>query len=142
MGPRAAPNPASAKPTPAETLRLAVIALVFLAAPTAGDIGGCNQTASDLDPSKFFAEKQVIDCQRCNECGFMTQTCVRACGAIVPQTFPDGCYPVVHDGEVCLDALEAASCGDYQRYVSDELSEVPTECNFCPFAIPDAGADQ
>ena len=37
-----------------ELARVAFVALVFLAAPTAGDIGSCNQTADGLDPNKFF----------------------------------------------------------------------------------------
>ncbi len=131
------------RPSRSEILRLAAIALLFLAAPTAGDIGGCSQTASDLDATKFFAAKQEVDCRRCNACDLGTQACIAACGALIPQTFPEGCYPVVHDGEVCLDALEAASCNDYRGFVADEGSVVPTECDFCPLgAIADAGADQ
>jgi hypothetical protein len=126
-------------PSVRELARVAFVALVFLAAPTAGDIGSCNQTADGLDPNKFFLAKQAVDCQRCQDCGFTTTACTTACGAAMGGTFPDQCYPVEHDGEVCLDALLAASCGDYQSYVADEGSTVPTECDFCP--PRDAGAE-
>jgi hypothetical protein len=130
-------------PSRLEIARLALVALFFLAAPTAGDIGGCNQRGDDLDPNKFFASKQYMDCQRCTDCGLTTQTCVKACGQLMGGAFPDGCYPVEHDGEVCLDALQVASCDDYRHYVSDEESTVPTECDFCPpRPVTDAGADQ
>lgn len=122
-----------------ELVRLALVALFFLAAPTAGDIGGCSQIAEDLDPAKFFDAKQRLDCVRCMECHFDTDTCTRACGEAVNPGFPDGCYPLVHDGEVCLDALEAASCDDYTSYVADQGSTVPTECDFCPALPADGG---
>ena len=48
------------------------------------------------------------------------------------QTFPVNCYPVVHDGEVCLDALQVASCADYASFKADQGSTIPTECVFCP----------
>jgi hypothetical protein len=124
-----------------EVLRVAVRALgalLFLAAPTAGDIGSCTASPADLDPNKFFVDKQAIDCERCQECGFVTATCARACGAPMGGTFAPLCYPLVHDGEVCFDALLSASCGTYASYVSDEGSTVPTECDFCP--AEDAGA--
>jgi hypothetical protein len=121
---------------------LIVVALLFLAAPTAGDIGSCNQPADDLDANKFFGTKQDIDCQRCTECGFTTMTCARACGSIMGGAFPRGCYPVVHDGEVCLDALLAAGCEAYRDFIDDAAPTVPTECDFCPPRPPaDAGAD-
>jgi hypothetical protein len=70
----------------------------------------------------------------------MTETCKRACGAAMGGTFPTLCYPLVHDGEVCLDALEAASCSTYASYVADVGATVPTECDFCPAqAAVDAG---
>lgn len=124
--------------------RLAVIAIVFLAAPTAGDIGSCNQTAEDLDAAKFFDAKQNIDCQRCFECGIGSKTCELACGPLIAQAFPKGCFPLVHDGEVCLAVLEAASCADYQRFVADQGATIPTECDFCPPRIVagDAGTDR
>jgi hypothetical protein len=39
---------------------------------------------------------------------------------------------LVHDGEVCLNALDAASCDDYEQYVANQGATIPTECNFCP----------
>jgi hypothetical protein len=125
-------------PRAAEILRLAIVALLFLMAPTAGDIGGCGQPADDLDPNKFFVEKQQVDCQRCADCQLVTDACTRACGPPMGGTFPPLCFPVVHDGEVCIDALYAASCSDYRSYVADQGATVPTECNFCPPL--DAGA--
>jgi hypothetical protein len=117
------------------------MAFLFLMAPTAGDIGGCGQAADDLDPNKFFTDKQQVDCQRCMDCQILTNACMVACGPPMGGTFPINCYPVVHDGEVCLDALQAASCGAYQSYVADQGASVPTECDFCPPLPPDAGAD-
>lgn len=124
---------------PSELARLSVVALFFLAAPTAGDIGGCNQTASDLDASKFFDAKQNVDCMQCLDCGLQSKACQLACGPTLPLDFPKGCYPVEHDGEVCLDALHAASCADYQVFMADQGATIPTECDFCP-PRPDAGA--
>jgi hypothetical protein len=116
-----------------ELLRLIFVALFVLAAPTAGDIGSCNQALADLDARKFFVAKEQIDCAKCAECGFLTETCSRACDFEPNQTsFPAGCYPLIHDGEVCLRALDSASCDEYLLYVSDSGASVPTECNFCP----------
>jgi hypothetical protein len=59
--------------------------------------------------------------------------CMQACDsaatpdAIVPST----CHPLLHDGEVCIRALDAASCSDYAGYVSDVAPTAPTECEFC-----------
>jgi hypothetical protein len=131
----------ASRPTtrPVEVARLALVALFFLAAPTAGDIGSCSQTAQDLDPAKFFDQKQTLDCKRCGDCNLTSNACTLACGPDLPLTFPKGCYPLVHDGEVCLDALTAASCGDYQSYMADQGATIPTECDFCPPLDADAG---
>jgi hypothetical protein len=115
-----------------EIVRVALVAIFFLAAPTAGDIGSCNQTATDLDAAKFFDAKQTLDCQRCNECQLLTKACDAACGPTQLTAFSYGCYPLVHDGEVCLDALEVASCGDFAQFMADQGATVPTECDFCP----------
>ncbi len=105
---------------------------VFCLAPTPGDIGGCGQTAQDLDPLAFFQSKQSIECTRCQECRIRTPACEGACaGAEVEQEFPEGCFPLVHDGTVCLRALTQASCEDHRAFVSEPPS-VPSECNFCP----------
>jgi hypothetical protein len=111
---------------------LAVVLLVLVAAPTAGDIGSCGQEIEDLDAGRFFLAKADVDCEKCETCGLTTQACARACGPPVEAAFPDGCYPLVHDGEVCLDALDAASCSDYTLFMADSGGSVPTECNFCP----------
>lgn len=113
---------------------LALLALSgFVAAPVVGDIGSCGQAPEDLDAFKFFVVKDRIDCERCQECGLLTSACARACaGASRDQQFPAGCYPLAHDGEACLNALDAASCGETESYMADEGATTPTECNFCP----------
>ena len=112
---------------------LALLALVFCAAPTPGDVGGCGQPAAELDPEVFFATKDSIDCDQCGTCGLGTGACARACGEVLSQsTFPEGCLPLVHDGEVCLRALLYATCDDYETYMRDTAAQTPTECNFCP----------
>jgi hypothetical protein len=106
--------------------------VVSSAAPTAGDIGGCGQQAALLDDAKFFAQKARIDCDRCQTCGFASETCELACEGDTGETFPAGCQPLVHDGEVCLRALTDADCDDYASYVVDQGATTPTECAFCP----------
>lgn len=119
---------------------LALAALVFgaTAAPTAGDIGGCGQEAVLLEAARFFEIKQEIDCERCTECALFTRACDRACGeARLEGSFPEGCHPLVHDGEVCIRALESAGCSDYADFVADVSPTIPTECDFCP--VDEAG---
>jgi hypothetical protein len=129
------------KATSAPSVRaLGVAALVFAAtaAPTAGDIGGCGQEAVLLDAARFFEIKQVVDCERCTECALFTRACDRACGLTrIEGSFPEGCFPLVHDGEVCVRALESASCSDYADFVADASPSIPTECDFCP--VDEAG---
>jgi hypothetical protein len=122
-----------------ERLVLTVVALFFLAAPTAGDVGCFATSPVELDPNKFFLAKQEDDCAACLDCGFTTSYCKVACGPRMGGAFPPLCYPLVQDGEVCLHALEATSCDDYAAYVSDQGATVPTECDFCP--PRDAGAE-
>jgi hypothetical protein len=110
----------------------ALVFLVFGTGPTVGDIGSCGQPADDLDATKFFRQKQVIDCRKCQQCALGTKACTAACTKPAPTAFPPGCRPLVHDGEVCLDALEAASCDDYASYVGDASPTAPSECQFCP----------
>lgn len=120
-------------------LALAVLAFVFCTAPTPGDVGGCGQRQVDLDPGVFFGSKAATDCQRCGDCGLDTKACMAACTAdpkSYPDSFPDRCAPLVHDGEVCLRALLYASCSDYAGYMSDSSPSIPTECNFCPEPAP------
>lgn len=115
-------------------LGLAAVVVVFCMAPTPGDIGGCGQSPDLLDAPTFFANKKLVDCTRCDECGFATDACARACDdqAPVASAFPKDCFPLVHDGEVCLRALRHASCDDYASYVDDSAPSTPSECNFCP----------
>ena len=82
----------------------------------------------------FFATKKKIDCDRCNECSLTSARCAEACNPKKPiqRSFAAACFPLVHDGEVCLRALRHASCADYAAYVDDAQPQVPTECNFCP----------
>jgi len=114
-------------------LRWAFAASALLClAPAPGDIGGCGQAARDLDPEVFFASKQALECSRCQECGLMTTACQLACDRGPTATeFPAGCFPLVHDGTVCLRALTRASCDDHRKVVAD-APRVPSECNFCP----------
>jgi hypothetical protein len=119
----------------------ALLAVVFGAGPTVGDIGACSDQASALDLATFQAERKAVDCQRCRQCGLMTQWCVAACNpnAPSPVSWPTStCFPLAHDGVVCIDALQAASCADYASYVSDTDPTVPTECDFCHL-VPEAG---
>jgi hypothetical protein len=112
---------------------LAFIAIAFCAAPVPGDVGGCGQEPQELDPEVFFWSLQGTECDGCNECGLMTRACDRACGELLVQSeFPKDCAPLVHDGEVCLRALQDASCGDLGEYMSDSAPSIPTECDFCP----------
>jgi hypothetical protein len=111
------------------------LSLLVLAGPTAGDIGSCRQEVAELDAGKFFAEKKAIDCGQCIACGFTTTLCQQACNEPLDAAlavFPEECVPLVHDGEVCLNALRHASCDDYAAYIDDAAPTVPTECNFCP----------
>lgn len=125
-------------PTPfrdgAVRLALALTVVLFCAAPTPGDIGGCGQRVQPLDPDAFYGRKKDIDCSKCKDCSFSTNFCKSACDADVAplSEFPEGCDPIVHDGEVCLNALEATGCGEYEAYVKDEAREAPNECRFCP----------
>jgi hypothetical protein len=121
------------------TRALLGISALFCLAPTPGDIGGCGQAARDLDPAAFFASKRAIECLRCRDCGIRNDACERACTDLDdPETeFPVDCYPLVHDGTVCLRALTQASCEDHRRVMGDP-PRVPSECNFCPPLVPDA----
>ena len=112
---------------------LLLLAGMLSLAPTAGDIGGCGQPLVALDARKFFDEKQTIDCRRCFQCGLTSAACERACGPFAEVAeFPAGCAPLVHDGEVCLNALLASDCDDYAAYTSAVAATAPSECNFCP----------
>ena len=107
--------------------------LLFVAAPTAGDIGSCGQEIQQLDAEKFFGQKQFVDCTMCRECGFDSQFCLDSCvNVLLQSTFPEDCFPLVHDGEVCLNALDASDCDAYATFMRDQDAAIPQECNFCP----------
>lgn len=118
----------------------AALALVFGAAPTVGDVGSCGDTATPLDLQTFQGERKAVDCERCRQCGLTTQMCASACNPDVPSDveWPSTCFPLEHDGVVCIDALQAASCADYASYVSDTAPTVPPECDFCQL-VPEGG---
>lgn len=107
--------------------------LLFCLAPTPGDIGGCGQAPQDLDPEVFFASQAAIECSRCvGDCRIESGACDAACASRdLPHDFPNGCFPLVHDGTVCLRALTQASCSEMRKVMSDP-PRVPSECNFCP----------
>jgi hypothetical protein len=109
-----------------------LFAVVFGMAPTVGDIGSCGQSVDDLDAPTFFVVKGNTDCRRCNECGLTGPVCDEACNGTGPKAFAAGCQPLVHDGEVCLDALLYASCSDYATFVDPTNPRSPSECQFCP----------
>lgn len=117
---------------------LAIGVVLFCAAPTPGDVGSCGQRVQLLDPPAFFERKKATDCAKCRECDLKTDYCSAACDDDEePKTeFPEGCEPIVHDGEACLNALDAAGCGDYEDFVRDEGRKSPNECRFCPWESP------
>ena len=120
---------------PARLMKIALgfVALAFCAAPVPGDVGGCGQSPQELDPPTFFWSKQQTECKQCQSCGLTSEAWTRACGeALVQADFPKDCVPLVHDGEVCLRALQDGSCSDFRDYMSDSAPTIPTECNFCP----------
>ena len=113
---------------------LGLVLVLFCTAPTPGDIGGCGQAPDILDAPTFFANKKAIDCSRCDDCSLASDACDAACDDKQPiqRAFPPGCVPLVHDGEVCLRALQYASCNDYMTYMDDHAPATASECNFCP----------
>lgn len=130
--------------TPRLGLRRTVLALLCLlcAAPTPGDIGGCGQQPQLLDAKKFFQQKHAIDCGACAQCGLATRACGWVCDpSNTPTSFPTGCFPLVHDGEVCLRALSYSDCEDYQSYLNEDAPNIPSECNFCPNRTHRDGGD-
>jgi hypothetical protein len=112
----------------------AIVVALLCAAPVPGDIGACGQPVQKLDADRFFLAKVGVDCEQCTTCGLRTKRCELACKSETtgPASFPEGCVPLVHDGEVCLRRLLASDCDDYGRYVDDSNPTVPSECNFCP----------
>lgn len=109
-----------------------LLAVVFGMGPTVGDIGSCGQAIDALDPVTFFALKARIDCMRCGECSLSGKECQAACTLPPATSFLPDCHPLVHDGEVCLHALQHASCDDYATYTDESHPTAPSECQFCP----------
>ncbi|HVW28970.1 MAG TPA: hypothetical protein VHC69_26580 [Polyangiaceae bacterium] len=112
----------------------AIVVALLCAAPVPGDIGACGQPVARLDADRFFTAKRNIDCDHCKQCGIDDETCTADCGkgALEVESFPSGCEPLVHDGEVCLRKLLDTGCDDYARYLDDTAPTVPSECDFCP----------
>ena len=129
------------QPRRRELALVAFLLVVFVAAPTPGDIGGCGQQATSLNEATFVAARKEVDCQRCTDCGLTTKRCTDACNpqSAPDEAFPTTCHPLYHDGEVCLDALLAASCSDYATYVADVDPATPTECEFCLLGFDGGG---
>lgn len=123
-----------------DVLVVVFFAVVFGAGPTVGDVGSCGDQATPLDEATFAAQRKAMDCSRCQQCGLLTQTCASACDPTKPSdvSWPSTCYPLQHDGIVCLDALQSASCSSYASFVDDVAPTVPSECDFC-HVLPEAG---
>jgi hypothetical protein len=117
----------------AEIALAGLLAVVFGAAPTVGDIGSCGRAATALDEQTFAEARKQVDCQFCTACKLSTQTCQNACDPAAPPdvAWPATCQPLEHDGQVCLRALQASSCAEYARFVDDVAPTEPTECDFC-----------
>ncbi len=115
-------------------IRIVVVVLGVLSmAPTAGDVGGCGTEVKTLDPLAFAVARKDMDCARCQDCGIDTPRCQRACDPSKPveTSIPSTCSPLQHDGEVCIRALDAASCDAYRTYVDELAPSTPSECQFC-----------
>lgn len=117
----------------------AALAVAFAMGPTPGDVGACGRTAEELDRNNYAEARKITECERCQKCGIDGARCQQACDPAKPPTvaLPATCRPVLHDGEVCLRALAAASCGTFATYVDDVAPVSPTECDFCKVAPPD-----
>ena len=112
---------------------LIILALApLLLATTPGDIGGCGDEVKDLDQVAFGQERKKLDCQQCRGCALETKRCTFACDeSKQPGTLPATCRPLERDGQVCLRALQTASCGDYAGFMNDTAPLTSSECEFC-----------
>jgi len=135
-----ASNREMARVRASELVATAVVAIGLCTAPTVGDVGGCGATATSLDFATYSFDRKVIDCQRCKQCSLPSNTCRTACNRNAPTnvSWPSTCNPLQHDGDVCIRALKAASCGEYASFVDDVAPTEPTECDFCHL-VADAG---
>ncbi len=132
------------------TVAVVIVSAVFLAAPTPGDVGACGKTAQEMSSASFAAARKRADCAGCTACGIVSDRCVRACNEKLPPeiALPPTCRPLIHDGEVCLRAINDAPCDRFATYVDEFAPATPSECTFClvppppppgSFAGPDAG---
>ena len=130
---------------------LVAVSAVFLLAPTPGAMGGCGKTAEEMSASGYARARKITDCGRCTECGVQSDRCVRACNErLAPEiALPATCRPLLHDGVVCIRAINAASCAAFASYVDERAPVTPSECAFCLVPPPsppgsfvsEAGAD-
>ncbi len=120
----------------------ALVAVLFTAAPTPGDIGGCGDSAVEVAPERYEAARKRLDCEKCGACGISNARCASACDADAAPVIalPATCRPLEQDANVCLRALLAASCSDFATYVDDVVPETPSECDFCHY-VPDGGGE-
>ena len=111
---------------------LALLALLT-AAPTAGDIGGCGAEVEALDVERFAGDERTLVCQKCASCRLLTTRCTLACNGnpAANAPLPSDCVPLVHDGAVCLRAIDEADCSAFAQYVADRSPSMPGECAFC-----------
>ncbi len=132
-GPASRTSGTSARPPGRRSIAFVIVLACCAAAPTVGDVGSCGGPIEALDAHKYFAARAELECRHCQDCKLETNACKVACDAhaTLPTAFPEGCHPLVHDGDVCLNALDALGCGAFGDAVSD-TAIVPTECDFCP----------
>ncbi|MDB4945259.1 MAG: hypothetical protein JWP97_4793 [Labilithrix sp.] len=122
---------------------LVMVLGVCAMAPTVGDTGGCGRTATELDRDAYANGRKIIDCRRCQDCGITSGRCTRACDpAAEPDIqLPASCRPLYHDGEVCIRALDSASCEAFATYVDEVAPAIPSECDFCRVTAAGAPGD-
>lgn len=138
--------------SPVAVAAAAALAVGFATGPTPGDVGACGRTAEELDRSRWAESRKSAECERCLDCDIRTDRCAQACDPAKPPSvlLPATCRPLVHDGEVCLRVLAAASCDAFATYVDEAAPVTPSECDFCRVAPPapitgafgDAGAGE
>lgn len=91
----------------------------------------CKPVIESNDPNA--AAFLPAACDTCAQQELPTDACKLACATGTQLSeFPRDCYPLVHDGEACLNALKASGCNDYRLFMADLEPTIPTECNFCP----------